>query len=165
MRQQDEARTSRVGRVVTGCSGALRAPRPGPGRNQRPAPRTWRSHDLRFTRLACFAQAWLACSRISCRHRAPRVCSIVCLRAVQRGLRLRAHPRRAYAARMRVEHILFGNILLLQITLMLGKVEPRMQCACFVTKASVDAAPPGQITSSFMRSFFYFNVADSSSFA
>ena len=63
------------------------------------------------------------------------------------------------------QHILFGNILLLQITLMLGKVVPRMQCACFVTKASVDAAPPGQITSSFMRSFFYFNVADSSSFA
>ena len=35
------------------------------------------------------------------------------------------------------QHFLFGNILLLQITLMLGKAAaPRMQCACFVTKAS-----------------------------
>ena len=33
-------------------------------------------------------------------------------------------------------HILFGNILLLQITTMLGKAAPRMQCACFVTKFS-----------------------------
>ena len=42
------------------------------------------------------------------------------------------------------QHFLFGNILLLQITPMLGKAAPRMQCACFVTKASVDAAPPEQ---------------------
>ena len=35
---------------------------------------------------------------------------------------------------------LFGNSLLLQITPMLEKAAPRMQCGCFVTKASVDAA-------------------------
>ena len=31
-----------------------------------------------------------------------------------------------------------------QITPMLEKAAPRMQCACFVTKASLDAAPPEQ---------------------
>ena len=40
--------------------------------------------------------------------------------------------------------ILFGNILLLQIKPMLEKAAPIMQCACFVTKASVDTAPPEQ---------------------
>ena len=46
-------------------------------------------------------------------------------------------------------HILFGNILLLEITLMLEKAAQRMQCACFVTKASVDAAP--QSSSTYLR--------------
>ena len=41
-------------------------------------------------------------------------------------------------------NILFGNILLLQTTPMLEKAAPRIQCACFVTKASVDASPPEQ---------------------
>ena len=54
------------------------------------------------------------------------------------------------------QHILFGNILLLQITLMLGKAAPRMQCACFVTKTSVDAAPLEQIASFFYENFLLF---------
>ena len=49
------------------------------------------------------------------------------------------------------QHILFGNILLLQITLMLGKAAPRMQCAC-----SVDAASPEQIASFFYENFLLF---------
>ena len=63
------------------------------------------------------------------------------------------------------QHFLFGNILLLQITPMLGKAAPRMQCARFVTKASVDAAPPEQIASFFDQNDISYNVADSSSFA
>ena len=50
------------------------------------------------------------------------------------------------------QHILFDNILLLQITPILGKAAPGMQCACFVTKTSVDAAPLEQIAY-----FFYEN--------
>ena len=38
-----------------------------------------------------------------------------------------------------MKYILFGNILLLQITQMLRKAALRMQRACFVSKASVDA--------------------------
>ena len=60
---------------------------------------------------------------------------------------------------------LFGNILLLQTTLMLGKASPKMQCACFVIKALVDAAPPEQIESFFYENSISFNVANTSSFA
>ena len=65
------------------------------------------------------------------------------------------------------QHILFCNILLLQITPMWGWASPRMQCHCasFVTKASLDAAPPEQIVSFFCENSISFNVADSSSFA
>ena len=48
---------------------------------------------------------------------------------------------------------------------MLGKAAPRMQCACFVTIASVDAAPTEQIASFFYENGISFNDADSSSFA
>ena len=51
------------------------------------------------------------------------------------------------------------------MTPMLGKAAPRMQCARFVTKASVDAAPPEQIASFFDQNDISYNVADSSSFA
>ena len=54
------------------------------------------------------------------------------------------------------QHILIDNILQLQITLMLGKVEPRMLCACFVTKTSVDAAPLEQIAAFFYENFLLF---------
>ena len=63
-----------------------------------------------------------------------------------------------------MQHILFGNILLLQITLMLGKAAPRMQCACFVINASVDAAPE-QKASFFYEKCISSNIANSLSFA
>ena len=60
------------------------------------------------------------------------------------------------------KHILFDNILLLQITLMPGKAAPKMQyamlCACSATKTSVDAAPLEQITSFFCESFLLFSM-------
>ena len=42
------------------------------------------------------------------------------------------------------------------MALMVGKAQaaPRTQCACFVTKASVDAAPPEQIDFFLMRTAF-----------
>ena len=59
------------------------------------------------------------------------------------------------------QYILFGNILLLQITLMLEKAAPRMQCESFLTKASMDAEPPEQIASFFYEHCIFFNVTDS----
>ena len=44
-----------------------------------------------------------------------------------------------------MHHIMFGNILLLQIMLILRKTGPRMLSVCFVTKAPVDEALPEQL--------------------
>ena len=90
-----------------GLAGALRgALRPAPGQNQRPAPPapepprsslgvTIPESPVRPILLRPDPRTGLACSRISFRRRAPRACSITCLRA----LRLRAYARRACALR------------------------------------------------------------------
>ena len=76
---------------------APRAPRPAPRAPERPRSRlgvTIPESPARPILLRPVPYTGLACSRISFRRRAPRACSIPCLRAAPRSLRSRAYARK-----------------------------------------------------------------------